>query len=133
MTCSPGSCGLSVMENWTFLHSNEAYPGLGAGDPGQRYGRWERLPGRVRGPEQPSEEAEGPEKREAALSSWLQRAGPRGSVCGRTEAFGLPSTCCPRLSSVAQSCLILCDPVDRSTPGLPVHHRLLEFAQTHGH
>ena len=36
-------------------------------------------------------------------------------------------------SSVAQSCLTLCDPMDRSTPGLPVHHQLPEFAQTHVH
>ena len=35
------------------------------------------------------------------------------------------------LSSVAQSCLTLCDPMNRSTPGLPVHHQLLEFTQTH--
>ena len=36
-----------------------------------------------------------------------------------------------QLSSVAQSCLTLCDRVNRSTPGLPVHHQLLEFTQTH--
>ena len=36
-----------------------------------------------------------------------------------------------RFSSVSQSCLILCDPMDRSTPGLPVHHQLPEFTQTH--
>ena len=29
--------------------------------------------------------------------------------------------------------LTLCDPMDCSTPGLPVHHRLLEFTQTHAH
>ena len=34
-------------------------------------------------------------------------------------------------SSVAQSCPTLCDPVDLSTPGPPVHHQLLEFTQTH--
>ena len=38
-----------------------------------------------------------------------------------------------QFSSVAQSCLTLCDPMNRSTPGLPVHHQLLEFTQTHGH
>ena len=38
-----------------------------------------------------------------------------------------------QFSSVAQLCLPLCDPVNRSTPGLPVHHRLLEFTQTHVH
>ena len=35
------------------------------------------------------------------------------------------------VSSVAQSCPILCDPMDCSTPGLPVHHQLPEFTQTH--
>ena len=34
-------------------------------------------------------------------------------------------------SSVTQSCPTLCDPMNRSTPGLPVHHQLLEFTQTH--
>ena len=34
-------------------------------------------------------------------------------------------------SSVAQSCPTLCDPMNRSTPGLPVHHQLPEFTQTH--
>ena len=33
-------------------------------------------------------------------------------------------------SSVAQSCPTLCDPMNRSTPGLPVHHQLPEFTQT---
>ena len=36
-----------------------------------------------------------------------------------------------QFSSVAQLCLILCDPMNRSMPGLPVHHQLLEFTQTH--
>ena len=35
--------------------------------------------------------------------------------------------------SDAQSCPTLCDPVNCSTPGLPVHHQLLEFTQTHVH
>ena len=38
-----------------------------------------------------------------------------------------------QFSSVAQSCPTLCDPMNRSTPGLPVHHQLLEFTQTHIH
>ena len=38
-----------------------------------------------------------------------------------------------QFSSVAQSCPTLCDPMNRSTPGLPVHHQLLEFTQTHVH
>ena len=38
-----------------------------------------------------------------------------------------------QFSSVAQSCLTLCDPMNRSTPGLPGQHQLLEFTQTHVH
>ena len=38
-----------------------------------------------------------------------------------------------KFSLVTQSCPTLCDPMDCSTPGLPVHHQLLEFTQTHVH
>ena len=38
-----------------------------------------------------------------------------------------------QIRSVAQSCLTLFDPMNCSTPGLPVHHQLLEFTQTHIH
>ena len=38
-----------------------------------------------------------------------------------------------QIRSVVQSCLTLCDPMNRSTPGLPVHHPLPEFTQTHVH
>ena len=38
-----------------------------------------------------------------------------------------------QFSSVAQSCPTLCDPMNRSTPGLPVHHQHLKFTQTHVH
>ena len=38
-----------------------------------------------------------------------------------------------QFSSVAQSCLTLCDPMNCSMLGLPVHHQLLEFTQTHVH
>ena len=38
-----------------------------------------------------------------------------------------------RFSSVAQSCLTLCDPMNHSLPGLPVHHQLPGFTQTHAH
>ena len=38
-----------------------------------------------------------------------------------------------QFSSIAQSCPTPCDPMDQSTPGLPVHHHLLEFTQTHVH
>ena len=42
----------------------------------------------------------------------------------------LPSV---QFSSVAQLCPTLCDPMNRSMPGLPVHHHLPEFTQTHVH
>ena len=38
-----------------------------------------------------------------------------------------------QFSSIAQSCLTLCDPMNRSTPGLPVYHHLPEFTQIHVH
>ena len=38
-----------------------------------------------------------------------------------------------QFTSVSQSCLTLCDPMNRSMPGLPVHHQLLESTQTHVH
>ena len=38
-----------------------------------------------------------------------------------------------QFSSVAQSCPTLCDSMNRSTPGLPIHHQLPEFTQTHVH
>ena len=44
-----------------------------------------------------------------------------------TERFSV------QFSSVAQSCPTPCDPVNRRTPGLPVHHQLLESTQTHVH
>ena len=38
-----------------------------------------------------------------------------------------------QFSSVTQSCLTVCDPMNRSTPGLPVHHQFPEFTQTNVH
>ena len=38
-----------------------------------------------------------------------------------------------QFSSVAQSCQTICDTMNRSMPGLPVHYQLLEFTQTHVH
>ena len=43
---------------------------------------------------------------------------------------GSPSV---QFSSVTQSCLTFCDPMNRSTPGRPVHHQLPKFTQTHSH
>ena len=40
------------------------------------------------------------------------------------------NSCLVQFSSVAQSCPTLCNPMNHSTPGLPVHHQLQEFIQT---
>ena len=52
---------------------------------------------------------------------------------GTTELISIQVFSSVQFSSVAQSCLTLCDPMNRSTPGLPVHHQLPEFTQTHVH
>ena len=51
---------------------------------------------------------------------------------GFSESHGVTSTVA-QFSSVTQSCPTLCDPMNCSTPGLPVHHQLPEFIQTHIH
>ena len=48
-------------------------------------------------------------------------------------AVGLRYKSSIQFSSVAQSCLTLCDPMNLSMPGLPIHHQLPEFTQTHVH
>ena len=54
----------------------------------------------------------------------------KGSSLG---IFLFHSLWCLQFSSVSQSCPTLCDPMNCSTPGLPVHHQLPEFTQTHVH
>ena len=58
----------------------------------------------------------------------------------RTTSFTIPYAprclsqgCSVQFSSVAQSCATLCDPKNRSTPGLPVHHQHPESTQSHVH
>ena len=56
----------------------------------------------------------------------------RGAACSSSLLPGIyPGSV--QVSSVTQLCPTLCDPMNRSTPGLPVHHQLLEFTQTHVH
>ena len=43
------------------------------------------------------------------------------------------ASCSFQFSSVTQLCQTFCDTMNRSTPGLPVHHQLPEFTQTHVH
>ena len=51
-------------------------------------------------------------------------------VCGEKENL---LHCSVQFSSVTQSCPTLCDPMNHSTPGLPVHHQLPEFTETYVH
>ena len=57
----------------------------------------------------------------------------RECMCEGNQAQGQVDTLIIQFSSVAQSCPTLWDPVNRSTPGLSVHHQLPEFTQTHVH
>ena len=54
-------------------------------------------------------------------------------VPATTLATRPPTLSSVQFSSVAQSCLTLCHPMNCSTPGFPVHHQLLELAHTHVH
>jgi len=53
--------------------------------------------------------------------------------CGWGSLFTAYKDRSDQIRSVAQSCPTLCDPMNRSTPVLPVHHQLPEFTQTHIH
>ena len=64
-------------------------------------------------------------------SSWLRDQTQVSRTVGRH--FTIWATSSVLFSSVAQSYTILCDSMIRSTPGLPVHHQLPEFTQTHVH
>ena len=61
----------------------------------------------------------------------LHNGRSQGNQEPSTTAGGSPHAATKtQFSSVAQSCPTLCDPMNPSTPGLPVHHQLLEFTQT---
>ena len=74
--------------------------------------------------------------------AWLRSTRPRPALlllamASWTPAQGLPFSSVPfssvPFSSVTQLCPTLCDPMDCSAPGLPVHHQLLEFTHIHVH
>ena len=58
---------------------------------------------------------------------------PFSSLSSLPQQLEAMKPCSLQFSSVTQSCLTLCDPVNHSPPGLPVHHQLLESTQTHVH
>ena len=70
-----------------------------------------------------------------AVSSWAAVTTTaqwyKVTVLGDEKDLGI---CCTTQSvHITQSCLTLCDPMDCSMPGLPVHHQLPEFTQTNVH
>ena len=73
---------------------------------------------------------------QGTLKSLLQHHSSKASIL-RHSAFYTVQLSHPystvQFSSVAQSCPTRCDPMNHSTPGLPVHHQLPEFTQTHVH
>ena len=73
--------------------------------------------------------------REMRLSTWKQTDGPEVLcvVMNKIYASKSEKNETVQFSSVAQSCPTLCDPMNRSTSGLPLHHQLPEFTQTHVH
>ena len=66
------------------------------------------------------------------MSSVLDMLSLRCNVVRRWVGFKILG-CSVQFSSVTQSCPTLCDPMNCSTPGLPVHHQLPESTQTHVH
>ena len=58
----------------------------------------------------------------------IQRANKHMKRCSNHSSFSSV-----QFNSVSQSCPTLCDPMNCSTPGLPVHHKLPESTQTHAH
>ena len=67
---------------------------------------------------------------------WTEEPGELWSVGSqriRHDWSDLAHTHSVQISSVTQSCLTLCDPMNCSTPGLPIYHQIVEFTQTHVH
>ena len=75
------------------------------------------------------EEEKGPDILEN-MREWVDYRRLQGRYSGCNRRMRIREV---QFSSVAQSCLTLCNPMDCSTPGFPVHHQLLELTQTHVH
>ena len=81
-----------------------------------------------------------PQRSSASLHP-LSHSPPNSCCSSQTRHLSSPSAFCAfpcqflsqSVSSAAQSCPTFCDPLDCSTPGLPSHHQLPEFTQTHVH
>ena len=77
------------------------------------------------------------EESEEELKSLLMKVKEESEKVGLNSTFRKLRSWHPvpsdQIRSVTQSCPTVCDPMNRSTPGLPVHHQLPEFTQTHIH
>ena len=69
----------------------------------------------------------------AALQMWKLRFHSQSLLVSLESGHIFFCLVSVQFSSVTQSCPTLCNPMNRSTPGLPVHHHLPEFTQTHLH
>ena len=142
------SCGSLYIHTWfTHTHTHIGFPGDASGkEPACQCRRGKRLRVQSLGVEGPLEESMATH---SSILDW--------TVSWTREPGGLPSTGVKRvrhlwsnlasiyiymlaklirsdqIRSVAQSCPTLCDPMNCSTPGLPVHHQLPEFFETHVH
>ena len=64
-------------------------------------------------------------------TKWCVQECPSNETYCKLETTQKHTVSSVQFSSVAQSCQALCNPMNCSMPGLPVHHHLLEFTQTH--
>ena len=74
-----------------------------------------------------------PKIKKCKKAKWLSEEALQIAVKGREVKSKGEKERPIQFSSVTQSCPNLCDPMTHSTPGLPVHHQLLELTQTHVH
>ena len=72
-------------------------------------------------------------QRASSMNSWNPLCLDQHHANSHYENFKMYQRCFFSFSSVAQSCPTLCDPMNCSMPGLPVHHQLPEFTQIHVH
>ena len=70
---------------------------------------------------------------QSCISSGSSMLGLMATSSKRAYAIPRSAPFSVQFSSIAQSCPTLCNPINCSTPGLPVHHQLPEFTQTHVH
>ena len=112
----------SSMNPWTI--ASQTLPSMGF----SRQEYWSRLPVPSSGDIPALQEDSFPFEPPGSKRSKCKKAKPVEGL-----QLGVRGISSVQFSSVAQSCPTLCGPMNRSTPGLPVHHQVPEFTQTHVH